>query len=221
MQLVAHHAHDRARHHAEELLERRPALHGADGHVGLGHPAVDDGAELGHLEQRGVGNAVGRRRTRCICSSLRCDAGVVVREPVDAAEDLREVDRLDGDAARLEDLLAVAHRLERRGPRADRADARRAQPAHHAADAGEPARGRARNVGESGCSVCSEVSEYGMPYCVSTLHDRHLAAERVAPVGDSHLRRVVGPSRGSAPARRGRRGAACRRSRARRRSSAA
>ena len=59
-QVVRHHAHDGAGHHAEELFHRGPALHGADGDVGLLHPAVDDRAQLGHLEQRGVGDARGR-----------------------------------------------------------------------------------------------------------------------------------------------------------------
>ena len=40
--------------------------------------------------------------------------------------------------------------------------------------------------------MCSVVSEYVMPYCVQVVAGRHLAAERVAPVGDGHLGRVVG-----------------------------
>ena len=39
--------------------------------------------------------------------------------------------------------------------------------------------------------MCSEVSEYGMPYCVRLLQARHLAAEAVAAVADGHLRRGV------------------------------
>ena len=49
-QIVAHHAHHGARHDAEILLHRRPALHGADLDLGLAHPVLDDEAELGHLD---------------------------------------------------------------------------------------------------------------------------------------------------------------------------
>ena len=68
----------------------------------------------------------------------------------------------------LQDLLAVAHGVERRRPRADGADAHAAQSAHHAADAGEPLEVLAERS-ESGASVCRVVSEYGMPYCVRLL----------------------------------------------------
>ncbi len=37
------------------LLDGGPALHGGDGEFGGCHPVVDDGAELGHLHQRGFG----------------------------------------------------------------------------------------------------------------------------------------------------------------------
>src|SRR5580704_2229269 len=49
--LIAHHAHDRAGDDAEKFFERRPALDGADGDLGVAHPGVDNGAQLGHLDQ--------------------------------------------------------------------------------------------------------------------------------------------------------------------------
>src|SRR5271168_860861 len=58
--LIAHHAHDRARDDAEKFFERGPALDGADGDFGVAHPRVDDGAELGHFDQRSIGDALRR-----------------------------------------------------------------------------------------------------------------------------------------------------------------
>ena len=46
---VAHHAHHRAGHDSEVFFERSPALNGADGDFSILHPAIDDGAQLGHL----------------------------------------------------------------------------------------------------------------------------------------------------------------------------
>ena len=54
-EVFAHHRHDGAGNDAEVLLDGGPALDGGDGELGGGHPAVDDGAELGHLHQRGFG----------------------------------------------------------------------------------------------------------------------------------------------------------------------
>ena len=48
------------------------------------------------------------------------------------------------------------------------------------------------NSSESGASVCSVVSEYGMPYCFRLLQALHLAAEAVAAVGDGHLAGGIG-----------------------------
>src|SRR5467141_2143209 len=56
--LVAHHAHDRAGHDSEVFFERSPTLNGADNHFGILHPAIDHGAQLGHLEKGGVRNAL-------------------------------------------------------------------------------------------------------------------------------------------------------------------
>ena len=91
------------------------------------HPAVDHGAELRHLHQRFVGDAVGRDVLRGSRASFRLHVGIVVLHAVDAAEDFGKIERLDGDAARFEKLLAVADGVERRRPRADGADAQLAQ----------------------------------------------------------------------------------------------
>ena len=58
--LIAHHAHDGAGDDAEKFFERGPALDGADGDFGVAHPGVDDGAELGHLDQGSIGDALRR-----------------------------------------------------------------------------------------------------------------------------------------------------------------
>ncbi len=137
MRLFAHHAHDGARHHAEELFHRSPALHRADGHVGLLHPAVDDCAELRHLHQRIIRNACGRD-ILLDGRELGLRGIVVVLHAIDAAEDFRQIDRLDRDAAGFEDALGIANRVERRGTRADRADAEILQALHDAADRREP-----------------------------------------------------------------------------------
>ena len=116
--------------------------------------------------------------------------------------------RLDGDAVRFQDLLAVAHRVERRGPRADRADAQLAQPVDHAADGGEP-REVLRELRRVGRSVCSVVSEYGMPYCCRLLHDDILPqklSRRSAIVILPRASGVAWTSTGTS----GRPGAACR-----------
>ena len=47
--------HDGAGNDAEVLFDGGPALDGGDGELGGGHPAVDDGAELGHLHEGGFG----------------------------------------------------------------------------------------------------------------------------------------------------------------------
>ena len=84
---------------------------------------------------------------------------IVAGQLVDAAEDLRQVDRLDRDAVRFEQFLAVADGVEGRGPRADGADAQVAQPVDDAANARRTTPGPAAKSGESGASVCSVVSE--------------------------------------------------------------
>ena len=83
-QVLAHHAHDGAGNDAEVFFERGPALDGADGAIGLRHPFIDDGAELGHLHQRFGGDGVGgdiladlrraclaRRRRHRACAAMR------------------------------------------------------------------------------------------------------------------------------------------------------
>ena len=55
-----------------------------------------------------------------------------------------------------------------------------------------PKRARsARNSSLSGSVVCDFVSVYLMPYCLQVVAVRHLAAERVAPILDRHVLRVV------------------------------
>ena len=202
------------------FFQRRPALHGADGDVGLLHPAVDHRAELRHLQQRFGGNAVGGD---VALGSLRASPArgrIVVLHARDAAEDFREIDRLDGDAVRFQNLLAVANGVERRGPRADRADA---QPAQAVRPRGRRRRtsrdpcGTVRNpalrcAASSASTECRTASGYCRPTsCRRSCRggrDRHLA-RRVRRRLDQHRHVQVGQAQ------------AYRRWRARRRNSAA
>ena len=95
---------------------------------------------------------------------LRLHVGIFVFQPADPAKDLGKIERLDGDAVRFEDLLAITDRVERGRPRADGADRAVAQAIADAADGGEPGEvrgefGRIRRLG------VQRVSEYGMRYC--------------------------------------------------------
>src|ERR1035438_9485133 len=134
-QVLAHHAHHRAGHHAKEFFERGPALYGADGDLRLLHPGIDHGAEFGHLHEGFDGNLVGGD---VLADGAQLGFGFAVLHADDAAENLREVDRFHADAAGFQQFLAVAHGVESRGTRADGADAQAAQAAHHAAYGGEP-----------------------------------------------------------------------------------
>ena len=58
-----------------------------------------------------------------IAASFACTASSLSFMRPMRPEDLGEVERLDGDARALQQLLGVAHGVEGRGPRADRADA--------------------------------------------------------------------------------------------------
>ena len=94
-----------------------------------------------------------------MAASLACAASSVSFMLVDAAEDLGEIDGLDGDAAGLEDALGVAHGVEGRGTRADGADAQILQALDDAADRGEPLQIGLELRRGRGVSVCSVVSE--------------------------------------------------------------
>ncbi len=189
-QVVAHHAHHRAGHHAEVFFQRRPALDGADGAIGLLHPVLDDHAQLGHLDQCGERDVVGRdigldRR------ELGLHRIVVVLEPLDAAQDFGKIERLDRDAAALQQLLAVANRVEGRGTRADRAHAKVGKAAHHAADRGEPRQVLAEVIGV-GLHRVRRGQRVGNAVLHHVVAGRHLSAEAVAAVGDLHVRGPVG-----------------------------
>ena len=98
-QIVAHHAHDGAGDDAEIFFHRRPALHGADLDVSLLHPVIDHIAELGHLDQRGIGNAAGGDVLANV-GEFALHARVIIFQLGDAAENFRQIQRLGGDAVR-------------------------------------------------------------------------------------------------------------------------
>ena len=189
-EVVAHHAHDGAGDHAEVFFERCPALHRTDCHLRFRHPAVDHGAEFRHLhqgfERDGIGGDVfadGRE------FALR--GGVVILHFGNAAEDFGEVEGLDGDAGVLENLLAIAHRIEGRGTSADGADAQGPHAAHYPANTGEPGEVLLERlgIGRFGVQRGERIRDAILREIVA---GGHLAAEAVAAVGDAHLGGGIG-----------------------------
>ena len=126
----------RAGDDAVKFLEGGPALDGGGGKVLVLHPAVNGHAELGHLEQAGLGDALDVGVSRDF-RQLRVDRGVFIRQLARPAEDFGEVEGLDGDAAGFEQFFAVTDGVEGGGPRADGADAGVLQFAHDVAGGGE------------------------------------------------------------------------------------
>ena len=151
--------------------------------------------------------------------SLGLHVGLLALQTADAAEDLGEVEGLDGDAVGFEQLLAVADGVEGRGTRADGADAELAQAVGDAADGGEPrdVADELRRVGRFGVQRSQRV---GDAVLLEVIADAHLAAEGIAAVGDGHLAGVVGRRLDEHGDVQVRPCAGIRRSRARRRSSA-
>jgi hypothetical protein len=215
-QVVAHHAHHRAGHHAEVLFERRPALHGADGPLRSRHPAVDHRAQLGHLHERrrerrpwkhsSDGGQLGLRGR--VVSFMRLMRPRISERSIG----------LDGDAAGFQNLLAVAHGVERRRPRADGADA---QPA------GPSPRGRRRRttpdpseklgIGRFGVQRGQRVRNA----VLRRLLQADILPQKLSRRSRSSSCRAYRAWPAPAPARSGPPSAACRRWRARRRNSAA
>ena len=92
--------------------------------------------------KRGCGNAVGGD-VALDRVELRLRGVVAVLHALDAAEDFGEIDGLDGDAVGFENFFAVANGVERRGARADGADAQTC--------AGRWRRGRPRRTTRGPC----------------------------------------------------------------------
>ena len=182
--------HDGAGNDAEVLFDGGPTLDGGDGELGGGHPAVDDGAELGHLHEGGFGG-VADGDVLLDGGELGLDGVVVVFGLLDAAHDFGEVEGFDGDAGALEELLGVADGVEGGGTRADGAEANVAQAAHDAADGGEPLEVGLELGGVGGFGVQGGEG-VGDAVLLEVVADGHLAAEGVAAEGDAHLAGGVG-----------------------------
>jgi hypothetical protein len=189
-EVFAHHAHDGAGDDAEELLDGGPALDGGDGERAGLHPAVDDGAELGHLHEGGVGG-VADGNVLLDGGELGLGGVVMVGHAADAAHDLTEVEGFDGDAGLFKELFGVADGVESGRARADGAETDVAQAADDAADGGEPAEVRLElgRVGGLGVQLGERV---GDAVLLEVVADGHLSAEAVAAEGDGHLAGVVG-----------------------------
>src|ERR1019366_4687523 len=186
-QVLAHHAHDGAGYHAEEFLERGPALYGADGDFRLRHPGIDHSAQFGHLHEGFQGNLIGGD---VLLDGGELGFGLAVLHADDAAEDLGEVDRLHADAAGFQQFLAIAHGVESRGTGADGADAQAAQAAHHAADGGEPGEVLGEHIRTGGFGV-QRGERVGNTVLLEVIAGAHFAAEAVATILDGHQSRGV------------------------------
>ena len=149
--------------------------------------AISTSAAFGTPGRRGIAGDLGE---------LGLDAASPSSRRRGAAEHLGEIQRAHADAARFEQLLAVAHRVERVRPRADRAQPRPPQPRDDAADADEVGRARAetrRWSGRDRVALGQRERDAVLPQVVA---DRDLAAEGVA----APLRRSAGSDRRGRPA---------------------
>ena len=106
-------------------------------HFGRRHPLIDHGAEFCHLHQGGRGHAA-RVHIFLDQSQLGLRGIVVVFHALDAAQHFGKIERLDRNALRFENLLAVADRVEGRGTRADRSHSQVAEAIDDPTDRGEP-----------------------------------------------------------------------------------
>ena len=144
------------------------------------HPVIDHGAELGHFQQRRLRERLRWKRTSGWTAAwLRRRSSFF--HACDATKNFREIEGLDGDAAGFENLFAVAHGVERRGPRADSADAQVAQAVHDSADAERTIRGRGgtRLTAELGVQSRQRIGDAVLREIVA---GRHFAAKTVAAV---------------------------------------
>ena len=189
-QIVGHHAHQRTGHHPEKFFHRRPTLNRGSRQLVGRHPIVHHGAELGHLQERCRRNAP-RRDVPFNARKLFFHLRVVVLQAVDTAEDLRQVQRFDGNAAVFQELLAEADGIERRGTRAQHPHSKVFEPLHYAAGGGECLQVGLESFGRGRHRMLSgqRKSDSVLPQVVA---DRNLSAEAVAPPAHQHFIRLVG-----------------------------
>ena len=165
-------------------------MDGADGDFRRGHPLIDDSAELRHFHQAAAGTSCG---VHILLDRSQLGLGVLigVLHTIDAAEHFGEIERLNRNPVRFENLFAVANGVESRGTRANCADAQIAEAVHHAADAGEPLQvfGELRRVGAFGVQCRNRIRNAVL---VQVVARRHLSAEAVAAERDRHLVGIVG-----------------------------
>ena len=153
------------------------------------HPAVNGHAQFAHLQQALFRNAAHGGVVLDRIEFL-LQLAVVVLHPAGPTERLRQVERLNRDAAGFEQLLAVTNCVESRGAGADRADARVPELAHNVAGRHEtPQIGpEARIVRANRVQPGERIRDAVLPQIIA---DGHFAAKAVAPVADRHLAGVV------------------------------
>ena len=187
---LAHHAHQGADVAAERLLHRRPALdrRGVDG-IGF-HPPREHDPERGHFDELRLRHARRRRIARDV-GKLRPHGRIIAGDRGGLRDELRQIDRGDADPVPLQDLLAVAHGVERARAGSDGAEPHASHPFHHPADAekvgeigGEARAGDRRHV-----AAGERKANAGLHEIVA---DRNLAAEGIPAAGHAELAEVVG-----------------------------
>ncbi len=151
---------------------------------------LDDHAELRHLDQRRERNVVGGN-ILLDRSQFHLHCIVIVLEPFNPAQHFGKIERVDRDAAPLQQLFAIANRVEGGGARADCAYAKIGKTPHHAADGRKP-----RQVFAEPIRVRLHCVLRGKRIRNAVLHHvvagRHLSAKAVAAVRDFHVRGPVG-----------------------------
>ena len=187
---VAQHAHDRARHHAEVLFHRGPALHRRPCQLVLLHEAIHDHGETGHLLQRSG------RHAGCLGVGLdriqpALQGGIVALELLSPSKSFGQIQALHADTVGFQDFLAVAHREKGRRASPNLAEAGAPQPLHHPAGGGEVGQVLAElhGLGIHGVGRGQAVGDSVLPEVVAA---RHLPAETVPAVLDRHFLHVVG-----------------------------
>src|SRR5579871_3058425 len=104
---------------------------------------------------------------------------IAVFHAIDPAQDFRKVERLDGNALRFQNFLAVTHGVESGGASTDSADPEIAESVHDSTDGREPLQIviELRRVRSFCVKSCDGVGNAVLPQVVA---GGHLAAETIA-----------------------------------------
>ena len=115
---------------------------------------------------------------------------IVVFHTFNAAQHFGKVQRLDGDALRLQDFFAITHRVECGRARADSADSKVAKSLDDPAYPGEPFQVYGK-LGRVGTLRMQRREGIWNAILAKIITGRHLAAEAIATGGNGHFSRVI------------------------------